>query len=415
MTRSKSHYRRTPHFRVFVTSICADTGFTSPYSSPYGDGINAGPQFTPNMARSSRPLGMNISTAVSHLNGRFTDCVADLAKLYDEFWDDSTNQKVSSFLSSLKQLNALQQYNEDIVAAFIRNCEEQVSETSNDQVITFIYYYLNKHRLMHFVDLYRLQCMRTRCKYCGAVRAKNSTRQVEHLQQCHEFLNSTEGQAALADGSLQLPNDDNGESGRRDIWKGGAPNPNLNVNVKRGQWAPRQNSKPSQRTPNTASKKPAPSLVNHLLLQNRDKIEAATQQPFLSHAGCGTLSSTALETWLTQYGHMSRSLTTFIGTLIGKLRLTDTNKPQYDSSWRTLDLLVSSLNNAKRELEFLRTTQQKYGLHPERELPKHATKGFIDLFASVSSPSAGLLEGMVVLWTVQYVSRHVLSHFIPSH
>jgi hypothetical protein len=244
--------------------------------------------------------------------------------------------------------------------------------------------------------------MRARCKYCGAVRAKNSTRQFEHLQQCNEFLNSTEGAQAQAEGVLDQSPVDGPNTNRPDIFRGRAPNTNfqLNRNRERASGRQQQSQRPNQ-TP--TQPKPAPSLVNHLLAKNSDALGKATQQQFLSHAGCGTLSSAALQQWLTQQGHMSRALVTFIGNVIGKIRLADAKNPLQDTNWRTLDLLVSCINNAKRELEFLRSTAQKYGLQSDGEGPKHATKGLIDLFAASSHANASLLEGMVVLWSIQNV------------
>jgi hypothetical protein len=229
--------------------------------------------------------------------------------------------------------------------------------------------------------------MRARCKFCGFVRAKNTTRQFEHVQQCNEFLNSNEGRVAVSEGllSMQPPFDADATAsgGRGDIFKGRAPNPTFNRFAgKQRQSGGGPNVTPSRLGP---PPKPTPSLVNHLLTKNREAIDQATQLQFLSHAGCGTLSSAALQQWLAQQGHMSRALCTYIGSLIGKIRLTDTENPSNDTSWRALDLLVSAVNNAKRELEFLRTTHFKYNLQTEPESPKPATKGFVDLFANVSS------------------------------
>lgn len=247
--------------------------------------------------------------------------------------------------------------------------------------------------------------MRARCRYCGAVRAKNSTRQVEHLQQCNDFLNSTEGEQARADGLLDTsPAQQPSSSIRPDVFRGTAPNTGFSLNRQRGR-ANRPSQLPSQRPGQApAQPKPAPSLVNHLLAKNNDALTAATQQQFLSRAGCGTLSPQALEQWLTQQNHMSRALVILIGNLIGKIRLVESKNPLADTNWRTLDLLVSCVNNAKRELEFLRTTGAKYGLRSDDEGPKHATKGLIDMFGSATQPHASLLEGMVVLWAIQHVS-----------
>lgn len=249
--------------------------------------------------------------------------------------------------------------------------------------------------------------MRTRCQYCGTVRAKNSTRQVEHLQQCNEFLQSADGAQAQADGLLDLSPGEAPNLNRPDIFRGTAPNNNFQLHRQRsrgrGGFQP-QSQRPNQ-TPNQP--KQSPSLVNHLLTKNSDALSKATQQQFLSHAGCGTLSAPALQEWLAQQNHMSRSLVTFIGNVIGKIRLADAKNPLQDTSWRTLDLLVSCINNAKRELEFLRSTGQKYGLQNDGEGPKPASKGLIDLFAASSGSNASLLEAMVVLWSIQHVSRAV--------
>ena len=251
--------------------------------------------------------------------------------------------------------------------------------------------------------------MRTRCKSCGEVRAKNTTRQFEHLQTCTEFLNSTEGQEAHANGILQMPPDGAASRPKPDIFRGSAPNPNLGFT--RPQARPRASGGRPAITPMRPGATPSaksPSLVNHLLAKNRTAVDAATQVQFLSHAGCGTLSHLALGQWLTQQGHMSRSLITFIGSVIGKIRLPDVMDHQKDTNWRTLDLLLSCLNNAKRELDFLRSTQAKYNIEADREGPKYATKGIVDLFANASNPSASILEAMVVLWSVEWVSCYTV-------
>ena len=132
--------------------------------------------------------------------------------------------------------------------------------------------------------------------------------------------------------------------GNNEIFTGGAPHPNLALN--------RPIARPRQSTgrPGPLNMRPppplhqAPSLINHLLNKKRTDVEAATQVPFLSHAGCGTLSVTALNQWLSEQGHFSRALCTFLGSVIGKIRLPEVTNPEHDSDWRLLDLLVSALN-----------------------------------------------------------------------
>ena len=133
-----------------------------------------------------------------------------------------------------------------------------------------------------------------------------------------------------------------------------------------------------------------------------DALTGATQQSFLSHAGCGTLSAAPLNQWLAQEIHISRALVTFVGSLIGKVRIPEITNLQADPTFRALDLLCSAVNNMKKELEFLESTKRKYDLRVESEEPKPATKGFVDLFAAASSSQSSLLEGLVVLWATEH-------------
>lgn len=247
--------------------------------------------------------------------------------------------------------------------------------------------------------------MRVRCRHCGFVRAKNTTRQVEHLSTCREFLTSAEGQQVVNSGGLMLS-----ETEGTDIWRGGAPNPNLAGMINRRG----PNSKPrasggggggggAQQMPSRTA--PRPSLASHLISRMGTTLTDATQRPFLSHAGCGTLSAAALNQWLAQEIHISRALVPFVGQLIGKTRIPETSDLTHDPTYRALDLLCSAVNNMKKELEFLEATKRKYNLNVDIEDPHAATQGFMDLFASASSPQSSLLEGLVVLWATEHVGR----------
>jgi hypothetical protein len=111
-----------------------------------------------------------------------------------------------------------------------------------------------------------------------------------------------------------------------------------------------------------------------------------------------------LTQWLAQDAHISRAFVSFVGRLIGKMRLPDTAITMENTTFRTFDLLISTLNNVRREMSFFDTTASKWGLQVESEMPKPATKGFIDLLSSASSSSASLLEGLVLLWATEHVS-----------
>ncbi|KAK0281309.1 hypothetical protein LTR29_008994 [Friedmanniomyces endolithicus] len=242
--------------------------------------------------------------------------------------------------------------------------------------------------------------MRVRCLHCGFVRAKNTTRQVEHLAGCQEFLSSTEGQQALANGDLVLTSAEV-KPGGSDIWRGSAPNPNLaGVVHRRGPNKSRQSTGANATPARPAA--PKPSLASHLVTKLSAALTDATQKSFLSHAGCGTLSAAALKQWLAQEIHISRALVPFVGSLIGKVRIPETSNLTSDPTCRAIDLLCSAVNNMKKELEFLESTKRKYDLRVDMEEPQPATQGFIDLLASASSPDSSLLEGLVILWATEH-------------
>lgn len=159
---------------------------------------------------------------------------------------------------------------------------------------------------------------------------------------------------------------------------------------------------------------PAPSLANHLLSRDPDAVNAATQLQFLSHAGCGTLSAPALTQWLAQDAYISRAFMSFIGRLIGKMRLPGTAISMENTTFRVMDLLISTLNNVRREMSFFDNTATKYELQIYPDPPSPATKGLIDLFANASSSGASLLEGLVLLWTIEHVGSDVYRCLFPK-
>lgn len=56
-------------------------------------------------------------------------------------------------------------------------------------------------------------------------------------------------------------------------------------------------------------------------------------------------------------------------------------------------------------MQFFEITATKYGLVQGLESPTPITRALLDLFVSSSSPSASLLEGMVVLWGTEHCYR----------
>ncbi|KAF2840958.1 heme oxygenase-like protein [Patellaria atrata CBS 101060] len=255
------------------------------------------------------------------------------------------------------------------------------------------------------------KCNKVRCLHCGFTRAKNTTRQIEHLQSCQAYLASPEAQAHLA----AQQNGDNEpsieppvvEGATRNMLNGTHPNPNLQVH-RRGPNSnkrDRNGERMAPPQPIAPARDMAPSLTGHLLNICSSSFTLATQQPFLSHAGCGTLGAGPLCQWLVQDGHYARGYIRFIGQLLAKIRLPAVQNSQFHPMYRTMDVLISAINNIRREMSFFEITATKYGLHLNDEPPNHFTRAYLDLFISSSSSSASLLEGMVVLWATEHCYR----------
>lgn len=255
------------------------------------------------------------------------------------------------------------------------------------------------------------KCNKVRCLHCGFVRAKNTTRQIEHLQECQAYLQSPDAQAHLAAQNgegTQAEGTANGNNGQPSILTGQHPNPNLQVhrrgpNTKRtrdGHPIPHHNHHLA-----LAQAHMQPSLTAHLLTICSGPFTQATQQPFLSHAGCGSLAPGPLAQWMVQDAHYSRGYVRFIGQLLSKIRLPVTTNSQFHPMYRTMDLLISALNNMRREMSFFEITATKYGLPLSQDPPNPITRAYLDLFVSSSSTSASLLEGMVVLWGTEHCYR----------
>jgi hypothetical protein len=186
------------------------------------------------------------------------------------------------------------------------------------------------------------------------------------------------------------------------ILNGQAPNPNLQVHRRGPNTKRARDGKPIAPNPPLQPHQ-APSLTAHLLATCSRPFIQATQQPFLSHAGCGSLAAGPLSQWLVQDAHYSRGYIRFVGQLLAKIRLPQTQNSQFHPMYRTMDLLISALNNMRREMQFFEITATKYGLVLGQEGPTPITRSLLDLFMSASGSSSSLLEGMVVLWGTEHV------------
>lgn len=156
-------------------------------------------------------------------------------------------------------------------------------------------------------------------------------------------------------------------------------------------------------TASDASRCVTESLIRH----HQQDYQGATQAPFLEAAGLGQVGKTLLSQWLSQDRLYAQGYVRFIGMLLSKSRL-PTAAGTTGIDWQVIDLLISSLTNIKKELEFFEDVAKRYGLDLEapwpgedRFGPTPITRGYLDLFMNAASPGAPLLEGMVVLWATE--------------
>jgi thiaminase len=240
------------------------------------------------------------------------------------------------------------------------------------------------------------------------------------LQECQAYLSSPDAQAYIQQTAAEGANINNNNTintntnttpnttappeATRAMLNGTHPNPNLQIHRRGPNNKRSRDSAQGMVSPATPRPAPSqPSLTAHLLSTNSTIFGAATQQAFLSHAGCGTLSASALAQWMVQDGHYTRGYIQFIGALIAKIRLPSVPNSQFNPMFRTLDLLISALNNIRREMSFFDITATKYAIQLNSDPPNFVTRAYLDLFVAVSSPGASLLEGMVVLWATEHV------------
>ncbi|KAI9692575.1 MAG: hypothetical protein M1822_006806 [Bathelium mastoideum] len=244
-------------------------------------------------------------------------------------------------------------------------------------------------------------------RVADAEKAKNSTRQNEHLSLCQAYLSSLGNEKNNTDSSLDSGNGATLKASSGGILNGTVPNPNLQVQ-RGGRSSGKKATGP--RASSSMPRSDIRSLTTHLLHRFSDGFTAATQHPFLTHAGCGSLSGAALSEWLTQDSHYARGYVAFIGGLIAKVRLPHTSNTQFHILYRTLDLLISALNNVRREMSFFEITATKYGLTVSDVPPTPICRAYLDLFRSASSPGASLLEGIVVLWATEHCYHDAWSY-----
>jgi thiaminase len=162
------------------------------------------------------------------------------------------------------------------------------------------------------------------------------------------------------------------------------------------------------------------SLTARLHSPSDPLFNSATQSPFLTAAGKGSLSKRKLSEWLSQDRLYAQAYIGFIGSLLAHAQLPSSHIP-FDSHedslhWRIVQILKDSLDNIFRELRFFEDVAKKYGLSLEARStddpfgPVKATADYLTLFQRFSTPINHddlrgldwvLLNGLLVLWATE--------------
>ncbi|KAK0220310.1 hypothetical protein IW262DRAFT_1014668 [Armillaria fumosa] len=147
------------------------------------------------------------------------------------------------------------------------------------------------------------------------------------------------------------------------------------------------------------------SLTDHLLsLRTPVPYADALRHPFLISAASGAISHERLGFWLSQDRlYAAHAYPRFIGSLISAIPYDAAHKigsPEERLNQRILDVLVFSLTNVVREVNFFEETAKEWGLRIEGWKERKGTR---DYTAEMARVSRSLEEGLVFLWAMEKV------------
>lgn len=150
-----------------------------------------------------------------------------------------------------------------------------------------------------------------------------------------------------------------------------------------------------------------PSLTKHLLsLPTEPTYNSAIHHPFLISAGNGTLSSRLLALWLSQDRiYAAHAYPAFIGSLIASIPWNSSDGLSSLEEQRnkdTLSILVFSLENVVREVNFFKDTASQWNLPLEGWKERKGTKNYTAEMARISK-NGNIEDGLVFLWAMEQV------------
>lgn len=150
-----------------------------------------------------------------------------------------------------------------------------------------------------------------------------------------------------------------------------------------------------------------PSLTDHLVnLPTVPTYPEAINHPFLIAAGHGTLTPDLLALWLSQDRiYAAHAYPAFIGSLIANIPWDSSHglsSPEEQKNQRILSILVYSLENVVREVNFFKETAAKWKLPLECWRERKGTRNYTAEMAKISK-NGRIEEGLVFLWAMERV------------
>ncbi|KAF9269413.1 heme oxygenase-like protein [Marasmius fiardii PR-910] len=152
-----------------------------------------------------------------------------------------------------------------------------------------------------------------------------------------------------------------------------------------------------------------PSLTQHLLdSSTKFSYDAAIKHDFLTSAGTGTLDHNLLALWLSQDKiYAMRGYPRFIGSLIAKMAHNPprvVNMTEEDSYHFVLKALIFCMENIGREIDFFKTTAEKWDLDLTGWQVRKGTEDYLnEMDRVVREYGPGIEHGLVFLWAMERV------------
>ncbi|PCH35359.1 heme oxygenase-like protein [Wolfiporia cocos MD-104 SS10] len=156
------------------------------------------------------------------------------------------------------------------------------------------------------------------------------------------------------------------------------------------------------------------NLTTHLIsLSTPRPYSAATEHPFLTAAGLGTLPPALLSLYLSQDRlYAAHAYPAFIGRILSavpfsSLDASDSVKERRNQ--RIVAVLTYALQNVVREVNFFGETAKKWGLQLDVWRERKATRDYTAEMARVSA-SGHMEDGLVFLWAMERVYLDAWKH-----